>query len=139
MTNRDVLIQAVEGFDDVTIQGDDIVIEAIEGLDDVTIEGLIRGIESGEIVNIEGFFSFIKKAVRKVASVGKIANKFGLLPPGAGFGLNMLSKLASSPRTRNRVKFSAGATKNVYTVAYLKGYGAALLKIENITRRLRRR
>jgi len=125
--------------DDIVIEGtEDIVIESVETDDDVVINGLIEGIEAGEDVQIEGFFSFIKKAVRKVAKVGKIANKFGLLPAGSGFGLDMLSKLASSPKTRHRVKFSAGATKNIYRVAFLKGYAKGLRQVELYARSKRR-
>jgi hypothetical protein len=102
----------------------------IEGSQNKEIDTLIEGIENDEPVVIEGFFSFIKKAVSKVSKVGKIANQFGLLPPGTGFGLNMLNKLASSPKTKNKVKFSPEATKNVYQVAFLKGYQKGLSQIE---------
>jgi len=136
--SNDVLIENFEGIQGVSIQGDEVVIESIEDYNDVNIEGLIQGIENEDDVNIEGFFSFIKKAVRKVASVGRIASKFGLMPPGASFGFSMLSKLASSSRTRRRVKFSAGATKNVYQVAYLKGYAKGLKQVERYARMKRR-
>jgi len=134
------LIEALNKLDEnIVIEGDDILIQGDPfDADDITIERAIQGIERGEIVDIEGFFSFIKKAARKVSSVGKIANKFGLLPPGTNFGLSMLNKLAKSPKTKNRVKFTPAATGNVYRFAYLKGYSAALLKIIQIANKLRR-
>lgn len=122
------------------IQGEngDLLIESIDNDDDVVINGLIQGIENEEPMQIEGFFSFIKKAVRKVSKIGKIANKFGLLPPGAGFGLDMLNKLAGSSKTRKKVKFSAGATRDVYKAAFLKGYAKGLRKVELYVRKSRR-
>lgn len=122
------------------IQGEngDLLIESIDNDDDVVINGLIQGIENEEPMQIEGFFSFIKKAVKKVSKIGKIANKFGLLPPGAGFGLDMLNKLAGSSKTRKKVKFSAGATRDVYKAAFLKGYAKGLRKVELYVRKSRR-
>ena len=118
----------------------EVVIEGIENTPE--LDNLIEGIEAGEIapdsVEIEGFFSFIKKAVRKVSSVAKIANKFGLLPPGSSFGISMLNKLASSPKTRHRVKFSPHSVKNIYQVAFLKGYSKGLRQVENYARSKRR-
>lgn len=122
------------------IQGEngDLLIESIDNDDDVVINGLIQGIENEEPMQIEGFFSFIKKAVKKVSKIGKIANKFGLLPPGTGFGLDMLNKLAGSSKTRKKVKFSAGATRDVYKAAFLKGYAKGLRKVELYVRKSRR-
>ena len=117
---------------------EEVLIDGIASADDETLDNLIQGIENEEPIQIEGFFSFIKKAARKVASVGKIANKFGLLPPGAGFGLDVLNKLAASPKTRRRVKFTPAATANVYRVAYLKGYAKALRQVERYARSKRR-
>ncbi len=118
----------------------EVVIEGIENTPE--LDNLIEGLESGEIsldsVEIEGFFSFIKKAVKKVSSVAKVANKFGLLPPGASFGIDVLNKLASSPKTRTRVKFTPRSAKNIYQVAFLRGYYKALKQIENYIRSKRR-
>jgi len=114
----------------------DLLIESTD--DNQEVDSLIEGIEAGEDMQIEGFFSFVKKSFRKVSKIGKIANQFGLLPSGAGFGLDMLNKLAASPKTRKRVKFSAGVTRDVYRAAYLKGYGRGLAKVERYARAARR-
>jgi len=121
----------------------DLLIESIEGIEESSedfnaqIERYPEAVKNGT-VEIEGFGSFFKKAFRKVSKIGKLANKFGLLPPGAGFGLDMLNKLAGSSKTRKKVKFSAGATRDVYKAAYLKGYAKGLAKVELYARRARR-
>ncbi len=121
--NGDLLIESIEGFekeDDFNLQ----------------IEAYIQAVLN-ENVQIEGFGSFFKKAFRKVSKIGRIANKFGLLPPGTGFGLDMLDKLSKSPKTK-RTKLTLGATKDVYRAAYLKGLAKGLRQVELYARKARR-
>jgi hypothetical protein len=121
----------------------DLLIESIEGIEessedfDAQIERYPEAVKNGT-VEIEGFGSWLKKSFKKVSKIGKIASNFGLLPPGASFGLGMLNKLAGSSKTKKRVKFSAGATRDVYKAAYLKGYAKGLKQVELYARKARR-
>jgi len=119
----------------------ELLIESIEGIEgdedfDIQIEGYLEAV-SQDGYQIEGWGSFFKKAFRKVSKIGKVASKFGLLPPGSSFGLSMLNKLARSKKTR-KTKFSVGATRDVYKAAYLKGLRKGLIQVERYARRARR-
>jgi len=126
--NGEFLIESIEN-----IEGNDR--ESNENFDQV-IENYLESVRTG-VYQIEGWGSFFKKAFKKVSKVGKLASKFGLMPPGTGFGLNMLNKLAGSSKTR-KTKFSVGATRDVYKAAYLKGLKKGLRQVELYARRARR-
>ena len=133
--NGNFLIESIEGFE--SSESDEEFNTQIEGYIQAVKEAKERAESEGvtfEAYQIEGWGSFFKKAFKKVSKITKFANKLGVLPPGTGFGLNMLNKLAGSKKGR-KTKFGVGSVKDVYKAAYLKGLKKGLRQVELYARR----
>jgi len=90
--------------------------------------------------DIQGFWSSLKKAVRKstklVKSVSKIPVLGAMIPPQVTMGASFLNSLTKAERrTGRKVKFGTSAVKSVYGNAFLRG---RLFERKRMIRQLKR-
>jgi len=105
-------------MEEILIEGDDLV--------EIQSDSDLENINLDDKQQIQGFFSFLKKTVRKatklVKSVSKIPVLGAMIPPQLTMGASFLSHLVKAEKkTGKKVKFSTTAVKGVYSNAFMKG------------------